>query len=76
MYILSCYDVKDVHCSIFSKNFHLHKMYYIRGIGVDRRGKGGERSNLQQQLLSCQKFRTATYHNVDLAKKHWEYQRK
>ena len=76
MYILSCYDVKDVHCSIFSKNFHLHKMYYISGSGVDRRGEGGERSNLQQQLLSCHTFRTATYHNVYLAKKHWEYQRK
>ena len=30
MYIVSCYDVKDVHFS-FSKNIHLHKMYYIRG---------------------------------------------
>ena len=41
MYVLSCYDVKDVHCSIFSKNFHLHKMHYISGSGVDRRGQGG-----------------------------------
>ena len=30
MYISSCYDVKDVHFS-FSKNIHLHKMYYICG---------------------------------------------
>ena len=28
MYIVSCYDVKEVHYS-FSKNIHLHKMYYI-----------------------------------------------
>ena len=61
MYILSCYDVKDVDCSIFSKNVHLHKMYYISGSGVDRRGRGerspflvikkllfDERINLQQ----------------------------
>ena len=41
MYILSCCDFKDVHCSIFSKNFLLHKMYYISGSGVDRRGQGG-----------------------------------
>ena len=43
MYILSCYDVKDVHCLIFSKNFHLHKMYYISGSGVGRRGQGGRK---------------------------------
>ena len=30
MYISSCYDVKDVHFS-FSKNIHLHKVYYICG---------------------------------------------
>ena len=30
MYIVSCYDVKDVHYS-FSKNIHLHKLYYISG---------------------------------------------
>ena len=30
MYIVSCYDVKEVHYS-FSKNIHLHKMYYISG---------------------------------------------
>ena len=30
MYIVSCYNVKDVHYS-FSKNIHLHKMYYISG---------------------------------------------
>ena len=30
MYIVSCYDVKDVHYS-FSKNIHLHKMNYISG---------------------------------------------
>ena len=29
MYIVSIYDVKDVHYS--SKNIHLHKMYYISG---------------------------------------------
>ena len=28
MYIVSYYGVKDVHYS-FSKNIHLHKMYYI-----------------------------------------------
>ena len=32
MYIFSCYDVKDVHCS-FSKNIHLHKMPCISGVG-------------------------------------------
>ena len=31
MYIVSCYDVKDVHNS-FSNNIHLHKMYYINGM--------------------------------------------
>ena len=30
MYIISCYNVYDVHYS-FSKNIHLHKMYYISG---------------------------------------------
>ena len=30
MYIVSCHNVKDVHYS-FSKNIHLHKMYYISG---------------------------------------------
>ena len=30
MYIVSCYDVKDVHYS-FSKNSHLHKTYCISG---------------------------------------------
>ena len=30
MYIVSCYDVKEVHCS-FSKYIHLNKMYYISG---------------------------------------------
>ena len=30
MYIVSCYDGKDVHYS-FSKNIHLHKMCYISG---------------------------------------------
>ena len=30
MYIVSCYDVKDVRYS-FSKNIYLHKMYYISG---------------------------------------------
>ena len=30
MYIVSCYDVKDVHYS-FSKDIHLHKMHYING---------------------------------------------
>ena len=30
MYIVSCYDVKDVHYS-FSKNIHLQKMHYISG---------------------------------------------
>ena len=30
MYIISCYNVKDVHF-YFSKNTHLHKMYYISG---------------------------------------------
>ena len=30
MYIVSCYDVKDVHYS-FSTNIHLHKMHYING---------------------------------------------
>ena len=30
MYMVSCYDVKDVHYS-FSKNIHLHKVYYICG---------------------------------------------
>ena len=30
MYIVYCYNVKDVHYS-FSKNIHLHKMYYISG---------------------------------------------
>ena len=30
MHIVSCYHVKDVHYS-FSKNIHLHKMYYISG---------------------------------------------
>ena len=30
MYMVSCYDVKDVHFS-FSENIHLHKMYYISG---------------------------------------------
>ena len=30
MYIVSRYDVKDFNDS-FSKNIHLHKMYYISG---------------------------------------------
>ena len=30
MYIVSCYNVKDVHYSV-SENIHLHKMYYISG---------------------------------------------
>ena len=30
MYMISCYDVKNVHHS-FSKNIYLHKMYYISG---------------------------------------------
>ena len=30
MYIVSCYDVKEVHYS-FSKNIRLNKMYYISG---------------------------------------------
>ena len=30
MYIVSCFDVKDVHY-FFSKNIHLYKMYYISG---------------------------------------------
>ena len=30
MYIVSCYDVKDVHYC-FSKNIHRHKMYCISG---------------------------------------------
>ena len=30
MYIVSCYNAKDVHYS-FSKSIHLHKMYYISG---------------------------------------------
>ena len=30
MYIVSCYDVKDVYYS-FSSNIHFHKMYYISG---------------------------------------------
>ena len=30
MYIVSCYDVKDVHYC-FSKNILLHKMNYISG---------------------------------------------
>ena len=28
MHIVLCYDIKDAHYS-FSKNIHLHKMYYI-----------------------------------------------
>ena len=39
MYIVSIYDVKDVHYS--SKNIHLHKMYYISG--VERRGRPPQR---------------------------------
>ena len=30
MYIVSCYDVKDVHYC-FSKDIHLHEMYCISG---------------------------------------------
>ena len=30
LYIVSCYDVKEVHYS-FSKNIHLNKKYYISG---------------------------------------------
>ena len=30
MYIISCYDGKDVHYS-FPKKIHRHKMYYISG---------------------------------------------
>ena len=37
MYLISCYDVKDAHCSILSKNLHLHKMHYIGGSGIDRK---------------------------------------
>ena len=37
MYIVSRYNVKDVHYS-FSKNIHLHKMNYISGSG--RREEG------------------------------------
>ena len=50
MNILSCYDVKDVHCSIFSKNFHLHKMYYISGSGVDRKGEGGANAQICDKI--------------------------
>ena len=38
MYVVSCYDIKDVQYS-FSKNIHLHKMYYI--CGRWRREEGG-----------------------------------
>ena len=34
IYLLFCFDVKDVHCSAFSKNFHLHKIYYISSNGA------------------------------------------
>ena len=55
MYIVSCYDVKVVHYS-FSKNIHLHKMYYISGRWRREKGEAApmietllfeERSNLQ-----------------------------
>ena len=49
MYVVSCYDVKDVHCS-FSKNIHLHKIYYISGRGgapMIKKLLFEERSNLQ-----------------------------
>ena len=53
MYILSCCDVKNVHCSIFSKNFHLHKMYYISGSGVDRRGQVGQTLKSATKSMYC-----------------------
>ena len=37
LYLISCYDVKDAHCSILSKNLHLHKMHDISGSGIDRK---------------------------------------
>ena len=55
MYIVSRYNVKDVHYS-FSKNIHLHKMNYISGSWRREEGAAApmikqllfeERSNLQ-----------------------------
>ena len=37
MYIVSCYDVKDVPYS-FSKSVHLHKLYLKMAGGIERRG--------------------------------------
>ena len=47
MYIVSCYDVKDVHYS-FSKNIHLHKMYYVSD---RRRREEGAATAMIKKLL-------------------------